>query len=79
MSGKAKDFVNRAIAEDNAGNYEEAYKLYQTAIEWYLTGIKYEKIDSRKLTIRKRLTEYMDRAEQLKDHLTKTRDNKKPV
>ncbi|KAJ2058780.1 Vacuolar protein sorting-associated protein 4 [Coemansia sp. S146] len=76
---KAKDIVNRAIAEDNAGNYEEAYKLYRDAIEWYLTGIKYEKVDSRKLTIRKRLTEYMDRAEQLKEHLTKTRDNRKPV
>ncbi|KAJ2012471.1 Vacuolar protein sorting-associated protein 4, partial [Coemansia sp. S85] len=79
MSGKAKDIVNRAIAEDNAGNYEEAYKLYQNAIEWYLTGIKYEKIDSRKLTIRKRLTEYMDRAEQLKEHLAKARDSRKPV
>ncbi|KAJ1824649.1 Vacuolar protein sorting-associated protein 4 [Coemansia sp. RSA 2675] len=76
---KAKDIVNRAIAEDNAGNYEEAYKLYQNAIEWYLTGIKYEKIDSRKLTIRKRLTEYMDRAEQLKEHLAKARDSRKPV
>ncbi|KAJ2497520.1 Vacuolar protein sorting-associated protein 4 [Coemansia sp. RSA 2052] len=79
MSGKAKDIVNRAIAEDTAGNYEEAYKLYQNAIEWYLTGIKYEKIDSRKLTIRKRLTEYMDRAEQLKEHLAKSRDNRNPV
>ncbi|KAJ2090519.1 Vacuolar protein sorting-associated protein 4, partial [Coemansia sp. S100] len=76
---KAKDIVNRAIAEDNAGNYEEAYKLYRDAIEWYLTGIKYEKVDSRKLTIRKRLTEYMDRAEQLKEHLAKARDNRKPV
>ncbi|KAJ2458236.1 Vacuolar protein sorting-associated protein 4 [Coemansia sp. RSA 2424] len=76
---KAKDIVNRAIAEDTAGNYEEAYKLYQNAIEWYLTGIKYEKIDSRKLTIRKRLTEYMDRAEQLKEHLAKSRDNRNPV
>ncbi|KAJ2734446.1 Vacuolar protein sorting-associated protein 4 [Coemansia sp. BCRC 34962] len=79
LSSKAKDIVNRAIAEDTAGNYEEAYKLYQNAIEWYLTGIKYEKLDSRKLTIRKRLTEYMDRAEQLKEHLTKARDMRKPV
>ncbi|KAJ2262352.1 Vacuolar protein sorting-associated protein 4 [Coemansia sp. RSA 376] len=78
-TAKAKDIVNRAIAEDNAGNYEEAYKLYRDAIEWYLTGIKYEKVDSRKLTIRKRLTEYMDRAEQLKEHLAKARDNRKPV
>ncbi|KAJ1997826.1 Vacuolar protein sorting-associated protein 4, partial [Coemansia thaxteri] len=76
---KAKDIVNRAIAEDVAGNYEEAYKQYTNAIEWYLTAIKYEKYDKRKEYIRKRLTEYMDRAEQLKEHLAKTRDKPKLV
>ncbi|KAI8323259.1 AAA-domain-containing protein [Martensiomyces pterosporus] len=76
---KAVEIINKAIAEDTAGNYEEAYKLYMNALEWFMTAMKYEKYEKRKEHIRKKLAEYMDRAEQLKEHILKSQDKKKPV
>ncbi|KAJ2089096.1 Vacuolar protein sorting-associated protein 4 [Coemansia sp. RSA 986] len=76
---KAIDIIKKAISEDTAGNYEEAYKLYINGIEWFFTAIKYEKNEKTKQSVRKRLVEYTDRAEQLKAHIAKTRDNKQPV
>ncbi|KAJ2610899.1 Vacuolar protein sorting-associated protein 4 [Coemansia sp. RSA 1804] len=71
----APEFLN-AISEDTAGNYEEAYKLYINGIEWFFTAIKYEKNERTKQSVRKRLVEYTDRAEQLKAHIAKMRDSK---
>ncbi|KAJ1795470.1 Vacuolar protein sorting-associated protein 4, partial [Coemansia sp. RSA 2399] len=76
---KAIDIIKKAIAEDTAGNYEEAYKLYINGIEWFFTAIKYEKNEKTKQSVRKRLVEYTDRAEQLKAHIAKARDNQQPV
>ncbi|KAJ2784991.1 Vacuolar protein sorting-associated protein 4 [Coemansia javaensis] len=67
------EFIKRAIAEDTAGNYEEAYNLYRTGIEYFMTGIKYEKSEKQRSTLRKRLVEYIDRAEQLKEHIKSQR------
>ncbi|KAJ2722527.1 Vacuolar protein sorting-associated protein 4 [Coemansia sp. Benny D115] len=77
---KAVEIINKAIAEDTAGNYEEAYKQYMNALEWFMTAMKYEKYEKRREHIRKKLAEYMNRAEQLKEHIQKTQENgKKPV
>ncbi|KAJ2494733.1 Vacuolar protein sorting-associated protein 4, partial [Coemansia sp. RSA 2049] len=73
---KAIDIIKKAISEDTAGNYEEAYKLYINGIEWFFTAIKYEKNERTKQSVRKRLVEYTDRAEQLKAHIAKMRDSK---
>ncbi|KAJ1939060.1 Vacuolar protein sorting-associated protein 4 [Linderina macrospora] len=76
---KAIEIINKAIAEDTAGNYEEAYKLYMNALEWFMTAMKYEKYEKRKEHIRKKLAEYMDRAEQLKELITKQQGKQKAV
>ncbi|ORX64510.1 AAA-domain-containing protein [Basidiobolus meristosporus CBS 931.73] len=67
--GKAIDIVKRATEEDAKGNYEEAYKLYQNSLDYFMTAMKYEKNDRLKESIRKKFTEYLDRAEKLKDYL----------
>ncbi|KAL3901137.1 MAG: hypothetical protein SGCHY_000830 [Lobulomycetales sp.] len=78
---KAIEIVRRATEEDGKGNFEEAYKLYSTALEYFMTAIKYEKNERVKESVRKKFTEYLDRAEKLKDYLQKTAaandDNKK--
>nr|CAG8433184.1 15328_t:CDS:10 [Entrophospora candida] len=62
--------VNKATTEeDTKENYEQAYKLYGNALEYFMAAMKYEKNDQRKDSIRKKFTEYLDRAEQLKTYL----------
>ncbi|KAJ2866445.1 Vacuolar protein sorting-associated protein 4, partial [Coemansia asiatica] len=78
-SRKAVEIINKAIADDTAGNYEEAYKQYMNAIDWFMIAIKYEKYEKRRDHIRKKLVEYVGRAEQLKEHIIKAQERKKPV
>ncbi len=37
---KGIPIVTRAIQEDNGRNYEEAFHLYQHAIEWFRTAVR---------------------------------------
>lgn len=37
---KAIDIVRRATEEDTRGNYEEAYKLYKNALEYFMADVK---------------------------------------
>jgi vacuolar protein-sorting-associated protein 4 len=67
------DFITQAVAIvkdavdfDNAGDYEKAYPLYKRALEYFLTGIKYEKNPSARAAISARVSGYMKRAEDLK-------------
>ncbi|KAJ3286849.1 Vacuolar protein sorting-associated protein 4 [Rhizoclosmatium sp. JEL0117] len=76
--GKAVDIVKKATEEDAAGNYEEAYKQYQSSLEYFMMAMKYEKNEKLKETIRKKFTEYLDRAEKLKEFLSK-KEKKKPL
>uniref|UniRef100_A0A060T4M9 Vacuolar protein sorting-associated protein 4 n=1 Tax=Blastobotrys adeninivorans TaxID=409370 RepID=A0A060T4M9_BLAAD len=73
---KAIDIVQRAIEYDTAGKYEEAYKQYFNGLEYFIMAIKYEKNPKSKEMIRSKLTEYLARAEQLKDHLEKVETKK---
>ena len=34
--------VKKATDADTAGNYEEAYKLYQNSLEYFMTAMKCE-------------------------------------
>jgi len=54
---------------DNEQKYEEAYTQYKKSLEYFMTGLKHEKNEAVKVTIMKRATGYMDRAEQLKQVL----------
>jgi len=77
---KAITLVTQATEQDAAKNYEEAFKLYQLSLEYFMTALKYEKNPKLKETIRLKTQEYMDRAEKLRTFLEKNKGNpKKPV
>ncbi|XP_062868703.1 vacuolar protein sorting-associated protein 4B-like [Trichomycterus rosablanca] len=69
---KAIDLANKAAEEDKAKNYEEALRLYQHSIQYFLHVVKYETQGERaKQSIRAKCVDYLDRAEQLKEYLKK--------
>ena len=68
---KGIELVQKAIDADTATRYEEAYKLYYNGLDYLMLAIKYEKNAKSKELIKSKFTEYLTRAEQLKDHLEK--------
>lgn len=75
---KAIDLVTRATEEDRNKNYEEALRLYEHGVEYFLHSLKYEaQGDKAKESIRTKCMQYLDRAEKLKEYLKKSK--KKPV
>ncbi|XP_035904388.1 vacuolar protein sorting-associated protein 4B [Anopheles stephensi] len=75
---KAIDIVTKATEEDRNKNYEEALRLYEHGVEYFLHAIKYEaQGDKAKDSIRAKCFQYLDRAEKLKAYLKKGK--KKPV
>lgn len=74
---KGIDQVQKAIEADNAARYEDAWKLYMLSLEYFMTAMKYEKNNRSKDQIRAKATEYMTRAEELKEHL-KNIESQKP-
>ena len=64
---------------DAQNNYEEAYKQYSASLECFMLAIKYEKNEKTKETIRKKFTEYLERAEKLKEYLNKTKKKAVPT
>ena len=82
MSGgtfqKAIEIVTKATEEDKAGNFEEALRLYEHGVEYFLHAIKYEaQGDKSKESIRAKCMQYLERAEKLKDYVKKGK--KKPM
>jgi len=73
---RAIDIVKQATTEDHNKNYEEALRLYQLALDYFMTALKYEKSDKSKAVVRNKVTEYLQRAEQLKEFLEN--DKQKP-
>ncbi|CAG0922448.1 unnamed protein product [Notodromas monacha] len=75
---KAIDLVTKATEEDRNKNYEEAMRLYENGVQYFLHAIKYEAQSERaKESIRGKCMQYLERAEVLKEHLKKNK--KKPV
>ncbi|OWB73045.1 hypothetical protein B5S31_g2777 [[Candida] boidinii] len=68
---KAIDLVQQAIKADTASNHDEAYKLYYNGLDYLMLALKYEKNPKSKELIRAKFTEYLARAEQLKELLDK--------
>uniref|UniRef100_A0A671YSR1 vesicle-fusing ATPase n=2 Tax=Sparus aurata TaxID=8175 RepID=A0A671YSR1_SPAAU len=69
---KAIDLASKAAQEDKAQNYEEALRLYQSAVQYFLHVMKYEaQGEKAKQSIRAKCGEYLDRAEKLKEYLKK--------
>jgi len=68
---KAISLVQQATEKDTAKDYQEAFRLYQLSLEYFMTALKYEKNEKAKQTIRQKVVEYMNRAEKLKEFLDK--------
>eukprot|EP00004_Rigifila_ramosa_P000519 TRINITY_DN1053_c0_g1_i1.p1 TRINITY_DN1053_c0_g1~~TRINITY_DN1053_c0_g1_i1.p1 ORF type:complete len:438 (+),score=125.84 TRINITY_DN1053_c0_g1_i1:77-1315(+) len=51
--------------------FEQAYTLYQQALECFMLHLKYEKDKKKKQIIQQKMVEYLERAEVLKSHLEK--------
>lgn len=68
---KAIDFVKRATEEEKKSNFEEALRLYQTGIEYFLHSMKYDNKNNEavKKSIRERCLGYVERAEDIKKYL----------
>lgn len=76
--GRAIDVVKKAIEDDKNGEYEKAYQLYYQALELFMLALKWEKNAKSKEMIRTKASEYMERAEKLKNHLAdQDKGNKK--
>lgn len=73
---KGIDQVQKAIDADNGGKYEDAWKLYMLALEYFMTALKYEKNKRSQDQIKAKAAEYMTRAEELKEHLQKLESQK---
>lgn len=66
---KGVELVKKAIESDSAGKYEEAYQLYYNGLDYLMLALKYEKNQKAKETIKAKFTEYLSRAEELKEHV----------
>ncbi|KAF9446866.1 hypothetical protein P691DRAFT_707730 [Macrolepiota fuliginosa MF-IS2] len=66
---RAIEVVKEAVENDQKQNYSEAYELYRNSIDRFMLALKYEKNEQNKEGIRKKITEYTTRAEQLKAYL----------
>ncbi|OMJ22717.1 Suppressor protein of bem1/bed5 double mutant, partial [Smittium culicis] len=77
--GKAVELVNKAISEDTSGNFEDAYKLYMQSLDYFMTSLKYEKNQKVRDSIRKKLEEYLERAEKLKAHISNKNNSKQAM
>ncbi|KAJ3122716.1 Vacuolar protein sorting-associated protein 4, partial [Nowakowskiella sp. JEL0407] len=92
---KAIDIVKKATEEDANENFEEAYKLYSHALDYFVTAMKCtpcapplpvtnpcyadEKNEAKKSAIKKKTSEYLDRAEQIKVYLNNQKKKKKAL
>ncbi|KAF8758757.1 Cytochrome P450 sterol C22-desaturase [Rhizoctonia solani] len=68
---RAIELVQKAIEEDVNQNYQLAYNQYMNALEYFMLALKYEKNERLKSLIRNKVTEYLERAEKLKQHIEK--------
>eukprot|EP00245_Coleochaete_scutata_P017285 TRINITY_DN8411_c0_g1_i1.p1 TRINITY_DN8411_c0_g1~~TRINITY_DN8411_c0_g1_i1.p1 ORF type:complete len:440 (+),score=105.66 TRINITY_DN8411_c0_g1_i1:108-1427(+) len=63
---QAIEYVKQAVAEDNAGNYAQAFTHYMNALEYFKTHLKYEKNPRAKEAITAKFSEYLRRAEEIR-------------
>ena len=69
---KGIDLATEAVQEDKDKNYEEAFRLYQASMECLMNGLKYERSERCKETIRTKVVEYMERADLIKEYLRRS-------
>ncbi|KAJ6246910.1 vacuolar protein sorting-associated protein 4a [Anaeramoeba flamelloides] len=69
--------VNSAIELDHAEKYQDALSKYKLSFEYFMLALKYEKNERNKLTIKSRLSNYLDRAEKLKEFILEEQNQPK--
>ncbi|OCT81752.1 hypothetical protein XELAEV_18024260mg [Xenopus laevis] len=68
---QATEDVTRAMEEESAGDYPEAFRLYRSAVDTLLKGVKDDPCADRRNTVTRRTAEYLSRAENiLKEHMS---------
>ncbi|CDF39701.1 unnamed protein product [Chondrus crispus] len=68
---RAIQYDKLACKSNEPENFDQAKHSYLRAVEYYFTALKYEKNDRIKASLREKISAYMDRAEIMKDWLTK--------
>lgn len=66
---KGVEYAQQAVLEDSEHNFEAAVKLYSQALEYLVPHVSKEADHLKRKELRKKLFEYMNRAEQLKKSL----------
>lgn len=68
---KGTELAKQATEADNAGRYEEAFDLYQATLDHLCPALRFERNEKTKEILRKKIIEYTDRGEKLKQSLEK--------
>jgi vacuolar protein-sorting-associated protein 4 len=66
---QAVEIVKQAIDHDKLGEYDKALPLYRRALEFFMTGLKYDQNPASRKLILERIDGYMKRAEEIKTAL----------
>lgn len=75
---KGTDLIREAVEADTATRYADAYKLYYNGLDYLMLALKYEKNAKMKEILKEKFTEYLSRAEKLKEHLDKDEKTAEP-
>ncbi|XP_073446635.1 MIT domain-containing protein 1 isoform X1 [Dendrobates tinctorius] len=77
VENSAGAVLRRAVELDGRGRYTESLVCYQEGIELLLQVLKGTKDEAKKTHYRQKLRSYMDRAEQIKHHVVKEKEEGK--
>ncbi|XP_067264744.1 MIT domain-containing protein 1 isoform X1 [Chanodichthys erythropterus] len=77
MESSAISVLKRAVELDQSSRFQESLVCYQEGIQLLLDVLKAVKDDSKKVHYREKIKGYMDRAEQIKDHVNKLKEDGK--
>ncbi|KAG8586831.1 hypothetical protein GDO81_005494 [Engystomops pustulosus] len=77
VENSAGAVLRRAVELDGGGRYQESLVCYQEGIELLLQVLKATKDEAKKNHYRQKLRSYMDRAEQIKHHVLKEKEEGK--
>ncbi|XP_054557874.1 MIT domain-containing protein 1 isoform X3 [Talpa occidentalis] len=69
--------LKRAVELDSEFRYQQALVCYQEGIDMLLQVLKGTKDDKKKCNLRKKITDYMDRAENIKQYLDQEKEDGK--
>ncbi|XP_028847357.1 MIT domain-containing protein 1 isoform X2 [Denticeps clupeoides] len=77
VESSAASVLKRAVELDQGARFQESLVCYQEGIQLLLDALRAVKDDPKKVHYREKIRGYMDRAEQIKVHMTKEKDEGK--